>query len=96
MPAQEYIFDRFDGGINPSQAADKLLEWEALQAQNVRLDDFGNLASAFPSSAQSTGLTDTASNKNVHSLFYSPSIGAMAVAPRRVEAPMPRPVSCWS
>lgn len=79
MP-QEYILADFSGGINPSQAADKLKDQEALQAQNCRLDDFGNLASAFGSTIQAKGLVDGASNTNVHTAYIAPLLGVMAAA----------------
>jgi hypothetical protein len=84
MPAQEYVIPLFSGGINPSEAPDKLNDSEALQAMNVRLDDFGNLASAFPSSLQASGLKDASNNTNAHSLFIAPSLGCMAGAGKDV------------
>jgi hypothetical protein len=77
MP-QEYILSDLSGGINPSQAPDKLTDREALQAQNCRLDDFGNLASAFGSTLQNSTLVDTTTNSNVHSLFIDQAVGVVA------------------
>jgi hypothetical protein len=78
---QEQIFADFSGGMNALAAVDKLDPKECLLAENVRLDETGNIQSAGALTAQNTsayaavGGTNT---NNVHSLFWNPSLGAVA------------------
>lgn len=79
MPAQEYIFADFSGGLNASVQADKLADNEALLAMNARLDEFGGIQSCPGSTLQNTATyTDTSNNKNIHSLAIDATLGAIA------------------
>lgn len=80
MP-QEHVFSDFSAGMNASEAVDKLDPRECLLAENVRLDEIGNVLSAGALSTQNTSAyaAGTGSNvNNVHSLHWNPSVGAVA------------------
>ena len=70
----EHIFSDFSGGMNALTAVDKLDPKECLLAENVRLDETGNIESAGALTAQNT----SGYGGNVHSLFWNPSLGAVA------------------
>ena len=78
MP-QEKIFADFSGGMNALAAVDKLAPNECLLAENVRLDETGNVLSAGATTKQNTSpYIDAGNNRNVHSLYWNPSLGAVA------------------
>lgn len=69
----------FSGGMNSLAAVDKLAPNECLLAENVRLDETGNVAIAGAYTRQNTAAyVDTASNSNVHSVYWNPAIGGVA------------------
>lgn len=80
MP-QEKVFQDFSGGMNALAAVDKLDPRECLLAENVRLDETGNIQSAGAFTHQNTaayaagGGTNT---NNVHSQYWNPALGAVA------------------
>lgn len=77
----EQIFSDFSSGMNALGAVDKLNPNECLLAENVRLDEIGNIQSAGALTAQNTAAYAAAAGTNsnyVHSHFYQPSIGAVA------------------
>lgn len=73
MP-QEKVFDNFSGGMNALAAVDKLDPKECLLAENVRLDETGNIQSAGAFTHQNPGSLKA----NVHSLYWNPSLGAVS------------------
>lgn len=80
MP-EERIFSDFSGGMNALAAVDKLDPKECLLAENVRLDETGNVQSAGAFTHQNTAAYAAASGSNtnnVHSLYWNPSLGAVA------------------
>lgn len=78
MP-QEQIFADFSGGMNALAAVDKLDPKECLLAENVRLDETGNVQSAGAFTHQNTSsYADSSGTKNVHSLYWNPSLGAVS------------------
>src|SRR6266849_4719597 len=80
MP-QEHIFGDFSGGMNALAAVDKLDPKECLLAENVRLDETGNIQSAGALTAQNTAAYAAAAGTNtnqIRSLFWNPSLGAVA------------------
>lgn len=78
--SQEKILSDFSGGMNALAAVDKLAPNECLLAENVRLDETGNIASAGAITAMNTqtAYKDGRGNGNVHSLFWNPTVGAVA------------------
>lgn len=79
--SQEAIFSDFSAGMNASVAVDKLDPKECLLAENVRLDETGNILSAGAYTHQNTSAFAAAGGTNtnyVHSLFWNPSLGAVA------------------
>ena len=80
MP-QERIYADFSGGMNAGVAVDKLQDNELLLAENIRLDEDGNASIAGGSTKLNTSAyTDGTSSSpmNVHSIYFNPSIGAVA------------------
>jgi hypothetical protein len=78
MP-QEHIFSDFSGGMNALAAVDKLDPKECLLAENCRLDETGNILSAGAFTKQNAVVySDSLGNKNIHSLYWNPSIGGIA------------------
>ena len=77
--ARERIYADFSGGMNASTAVDKLQDNELLLAENVRLDELGNASITGASSKLNTSsYVDGVGNTTVHSIYYNPSIGAVA------------------
>lgn len=79
--AQEQIFSDYSGGMNALAAVDKLDAKECLLAENVRLDETGNIASAGAFTHQNTAAyaaSGGGNQQNVHSLFWNPSLGGVA------------------
>src|SRR5579863_2600147 len=77
--AQEKVLADFSGGMNALAAVDKLAPNECLLAENVRLDETGNIAISGAYSRQNTAAyLSSASASNVQSLFFNPSIGGVA------------------
>jgi hypothetical protein len=85
--SQEQVFSDFSGGMNALAAVDKLDPKECLVAENVRLDETGNILSAGAMTAQNTSAykgtpfvvgTATSTPSNIHSQYWNPSIGAVA------------------
>lgn len=79
--AQELIYADFSGGMNAGVAVDKLQDNELLLAENIRLDEDGNASiSGGSTKLNTTAYTDGTSTAplNVHSIYYNPSIGAVA------------------
>lgn len=77
--SQEKVLADFSGGINALVAVDKLAPNECLLAENVRLDESGNIASAGAYTHQNTSAyVSTASSSSAHSLFWNPSLGGIA------------------
>lgn len=76
----EKILADFSGGINAVAAVDKLAMNELLLAENVRLDETGNVASSGAYTTQNTSgaYRDLIGGRNVHSLYWNPSLGAVA------------------
>src|SRR6266404_6131828 len=70
----EHTFSDFSGGINALAAVDKLDPKECLLAENVRLDETGNILSAGAVTKQNT----SAYPGSVHSLYWNPSLGGVA------------------
>jgi hypothetical protein len=64
--------------MNALAAVDKLDPKECLLAENVRLDETGNIASAGAVTRQNTSAYHGVAGVNVHSLFWNPSFGAVA------------------
>lgn len=65
--------------MNALAAVDKLAPNECLLAENVRLDETGNIAISGAYSRQNTAAyLSSASASNVQSLFFNPSIGGVA------------------
>jgi hypothetical protein len=84
---QEQIFADFSGGMNASAAVDKLDPKECLLAENVRLDETGNVESAGAYTNQNTSSyvgstftqgTATIIPTNIHSLHWNPALGGVA------------------
>jgi hypothetical protein len=76
----EQIFSDFSGGMNALAGVDKLDPKECLLAENVRLDEAGNVASAGAFTHQNTAAYAAAggtSTNNAHSLYWNPSLGAV-------------------
>jgi hypothetical protein len=79
--AQELLMADFSGGMNALAGVDKLDQKECLLAENVRLDETGNILSAGALTHQNVSPYAAAGGtkaNNVHSLFWNPSIGAVA------------------
>jgi len=77
--SQEKLLSDFSGGMNALAAVDKLDLKECLLAENVRFDETGNILSAGAYSYQNSApYQDAVGNKNVHSMYYNPSFGAVA------------------
>ena len=79
--SQEKILSDFSGGINALAAVDKLDPKECLLAENVRLDETGNVQSAGAYTHQNTAAYAASAGTNansVHSLFWNPSLGGVA------------------
>lgn len=77
--SQEAILADFSGGMNALAAVDKLGPNECLLAENARLDETGNVQSAGAVTHQNTAsYADSSGTANVHSLFWNPSLGAVA------------------
>ena len=77
----EQIISDFSGGMNALAAVDKCAPNECLLAENVRLDETGNVQSAGAFTALNTVAYAAAGGTNtnyVHSHFYLPSLGAVA------------------
>lgn len=72
--AQEKVFQDFSGGMNALAAVDKLDPRECLLAENVRLDETGNVLSAGAATAQNA----VTYNNKVHSLYWNPGFGGIA------------------
>jgi hypothetical protein len=78
---QEKIFADFSGGMNALAAVGKLAPNECLLAENVRLDETGNVLSAGAVTHQNTSVYAAVgglSRTNLHSLYWNPSLGAVA------------------
>src|SRR5882757_1739199 len=77
--AQEQTFSDYSGGMNALAAVDKVDPKECLLAENVRLDETGNIASAGAFTQQNTSAyADSLGSKNAHSLYWNPSLGGVA------------------
>lgn len=79
--SQEFVLSDFSGGMNATLAVDKLDPKECLLADNVRLDETGNILSAGAYTHQNTATYSAAAGTNatyVHSLFWNPSLGGVA------------------
>lgn len=79
--AQEHIFSDFSGGMNALSGVDKLDPKECLLAENVRLDETGNIQSAGAFTHQNTSAYAAVSGtntNNAHSLYWNPSLGAVS------------------
>ncbi len=74
----EHTFADFSGGMNSLAAVDKLDPKECLLAENVRLDETGNILSAGAATAQNSSLYKATGGSNVHSLYWNPSLGGVA------------------
>ena len=75
MSSEKLIAD-FSGGMNASVAVDKLTENECLLAENIRLDEQGNVLITGANTLQNT----SSLSGSVHSLFFDPSLGAITGA----------------
>lgn len=73
--AQEHVFQDFSGGMNALAAVDKLDPKECLLAENIRLDETGNIQSAGAITRQNSASYE---GTNVHSLYWNPSLGGVA------------------
>jgi hypothetical protein len=76
----EQIFSDFSGGMNALAGVDKLDPKECLLAENVRLDETGNVISAGAFTHQNSIAYASAggtSTNNAHSLYWNPSLGAV-------------------
>lgn len=79
--SQEHVFSDFSGGMNALAAVDKLDPKECLLAENVRLDETGNILSAGALTRQNGAPYTAAGGTNaayVHSTYWNPSLGAVA------------------
>jgi len=77
--SQEKLLSDFSGGMNALAAVDKLDPKECLMAENVRLEETGDILSAGAYTHQNTSAyVDTSGNTNIHSLFWNPSLGGVA------------------
>lgn len=77
----EKLLSDFSGGMNALAAVDKLDPKECLLAENVRLDETGNIQSAgaftHKNNVAYAAAAGTSTN-NVHSLYWNPSLGGVA------------------
>ena len=77
----EHTFSDFSAGMNALASVDKLDPRECLLAENCRLDETGNIQSAGAATIQNTATYSAAGGtnpRNVHSLYWNPSIGGVA------------------
>lgn len=77
----ERVFDNFSGGMNALAAVDKLDPKECLLAENVRLDETGNIQSSGAFTHQNTPAYSAAAGtntNNMHSQYWNPSLGAVS------------------
>lgn len=75
----ETVFFDFTGGMNALGGVDKLDPKECLLAENVRLDETGSILSAGAFTHQNTSSYNSSQlQRNVHSLYWNPSFGAVA------------------
>lgn len=68
----------FSGGLNLTAAGDKIPDRELLQADNVRMDELGNISVAGGSTKQNSSAYSDGGNTNVHSLYLNSYIGSIA------------------
>lgn len=79
--SQELIISDFSGGMNALAAVDKLDKKECLLAENVRLDETGDILSAGAFTRQNASPYAAAGGtnpNNVHSTYWNPSFGGVA------------------
>lgn len=79
--SKEQVLQDFTAGMNALAQVDALATNECLLAENVRLEKVGSIQSAGALTHQNTSAyaaTAGTSTKSVHSLYWNPSLGAVA------------------